>query len=186
MQNVRSLLLCHLMAYFWLVAGNELSADAPNIADAAVVDAATKQRLQELDEYWNRVSRAVQQGDFDAYQATCHASGILVSGKKSFSQPLKTALARWKQEFTDTKNGELRAQVEFRFSKRMGDATTAHETGIFRYESQRKGEKPEVEYIHLEALLLKENGHWRIIMEHQRESSNEQEWHALKSGAFHP
>lgn len=184
MQNIRMLLLCQLMAYFGLGAGNELSADDRKTPDVAVVDAAKKLRLQELDEYWNRVSRAVQQGDFDAYQATCHPSGILVSGKKKFSQPLTTALARWKQEFTDTKNGEIKAQVEFRFSKRLGDATTAYETGIFRYESQRKGEEPKVEYIHLEALLLKENGHWRIMMEHQRESSNETEWHALKSGAF--
>ena len=139
-----------------------------------------KERLRELDAYWAKVSQAVGQGDFEAYCETCHPLGILVSGNKGMSQPLSAALARWKQEFVDTKSGAMKARVDFRFSRRMGDATTAHETGIFRYESQRKGEEPKVEFVRLEALLLKENGRWQIMMEHQRESATEADWQALK------
>ena len=181
MRNVRLILLCLVT-----VAGQTLVAEEAQKPDAAVIDAATAQRLRELDDYWSRVSKAVREGDFEAYQATCHPSGILVSGNKSMSQPLTAALARWKQEFIDTKSGAMKAKVEFRLSKRMGDATTAYETGIFRYESQRPGEDPKVEYVRLEALLLKENGRWQIMMEHQRESTTEQEWQALQKGAGPP
>lgn len=137
-------------------------------------------RLGELDAYWALVSRAVNEGDFEAYTATCHAEGVLVSGSKQMSQPLATALARWRQDFVDTRSGKVKASVEFRFSRRVGDATTAHETGIFCYTSQAPGGPIKREYIHLEALLLKKQDGWKILMENQQGPATEAEWEALK------
>ena len=82
-------------------------------------------RLKELDAFWSKVSRTVREGDFEGYKDTCHADGVLVTGGKKSSQPLAKALARWRQEFLDTKAGKLKANVEFRFSQRLGDETTA-------------------------------------------------------------
>lgn len=137
-------------------------------------------RLAELDAYWAVVSRAVNTGDFDAYAATCHPEGVLVSGGKQTSQPLADALARWKQGFLDTHNGRMKASVAFRFSRRIGDATTAHETGIFRYTSQLGDGLPKSDYIHLEALLVKKADSWKILMENQKGPATEAEWQALK------
>jgi ketosteroid isomerase-like protein len=139
-----------------------------------------RKRLAELDAYWAEVSRAVRTGDFQAYSATTHPEGILVSGTKQYSQPLSAALARWKKDFTATKAGEVQAKVEFRFSRRLGDGTTAHETGIFAYTSHKPGEQPKTEYIHLEALLIKKPDGWKILMENQKSSATEAEWKALK------
>jgi len=138
-------------------------------------------RLAELDAYWANVSRAVNEGDFEAYQATCHDEGVLVGGTKKYSQPLAAALARWKKDFGDTREGRVKAEVAFRFSKRLGDATTAHETGIFRFISQPAGEPPKVEYIHLEGLLVKKQDGWKILMEYQRGPATEAEWQALEN-----
>ena len=137
-------------------------------------------RLAGLDAYWEAVSRAVNTGDFDAYAATCHPEGVLVSGGKQTSQPLAAALARWKQEFLDTRDGKMTASVEFRFSRRIGDATTAHETGIFLYTSQKAGGQPKAEHIHFEALLVKKVDGWKILMENQKGPATEAEWQALK------
>lgn len=137
-------------------------------------------RMAELDGYWAEVSRAVKSGDFVAYAATCHPEGVLVSGAKGMSQPLREALARWKKEFDDTRDGQMAASVEFRLSKRVGDATTAHETGIFRYASQMKGGEAKEEFIHFEALLVKREGGWKILMENQKGTATEAEWEALK------
>lgn len=137
-------------------------------------------RLAELDAYWAAVSRAVRTGDFQAYKATCHPEGILVSGNKKTSHPLAKALARWKQDFTDTKAGRVKASVTFRFSQRLGDETTAHETGIFLYTSQKPGEQPKKEYIHFEGLLTKTKDGWKILMEYQKSSATEAEWEGLK------
>jgi hypothetical protein len=144
------------------------------------LDPVDQRRVAEIDAYWKTVSRAVNEGDFEAYRATCHSEGVLVSGNKRMTQPLSAALARWKQEFVDTKEGKMKASVAFRFSRRLGDATTAHETGIFRYESQRTGAAAVVEYVRFEALLVKRQDAWQIVMENQQESASEDAWKALE------
>lgn len=136
-------------------------------------------RLAELDAYWGEVSRSVREGDFEGYRATCHPEAVLVSGKSKTSYPLTQALARWKSEFDATRAGTMQADVTFRFSQRFGDSTTAHETGIFRYAATNdKGEKT-VEFIHFEALLVKETDGWKIRMEYQKSPATKAEWDAL-------
>ena len=139
----------------------------------------TADRLKELDAYWAEVSRTVGEGDFEGYKATCHPLGVLVSGTKEKSYPLSDALAKWKVEFDNTKAGKMKASVEFRFSKRFGDATTAHETGMFLYKSTNEAGKETAAYIHLIALLLKDENGWQVMMEHQKSVGTKAEWDAL-------
>jgi ketosteroid isomerase-like protein len=136
-------------------------------------------RMKQLDDYWKEVSQAVSSGDFAAYEATCHAEGVLVSGSKKTSSPLADALKRWKKEFDATKSGEMKASVTFKFSQRLGDATTAHETGIFLYTSAGPDGKETKEYIHFEALLAKRDGRWKILMEYQKAKGTREEFEAL-------
>ena len=112
-------------------------------------------RLAELDAYWATVSRAVKEGDFGLYVSTCHKDGVLVSGAKQQCYPLTKALARWKQDFVDAKAGKTITRVVFRFRHRLGDETTAHESGIFLYTAtDADGKQLRKSYIHFEALLL--------------------------------
>ena len=136
-------------------------------------------RIAELNAFWTEVSRSVGEGDFEAYQASCHPEGVLVSGSKKTSSPLSEALVRWKKEFIATKSGAMKASVEFRFSQRLGDATTAHETGIFLYSSANPDGKNVQEYIHFEVLLVKKDGHWKTLMEYQKSKATRNEWDAL-------
>lgn len=136
-------------------------------------------RLAELDAYWGEVSRAVREGDFEGYKATVHKEGILVSGISKKSEPLSEALKRWKQDFENTKAGTKRAIVNFRFTRRLGDATTAHETGIFHYETVDLAGKAVPAYIHFEALLTKKDSQWLILMEYQKSKATLKEWDAL-------
>lgn len=137
------------------------------------------ERLRQLDAYWADVSKAVGSGDFAAYKATCHPEGVLVSGSKKTSQPLADALKRWKREFDATKNGEMKASVQFKFSQRFGDATTAHEAGMFLYSATGADGKETREYIHFEALLVKREGRWQILMEYQKSKGTRAEFEAL-------
>jgi ketosteroid isomerase-like protein len=137
-------------------------------------------RIAGLNGYWAKVSKAVKDGDFASYVSTCHAEAVLVSGTKKQSYPLTQALARWKKEFDDTKAGTRESAVEFRFSQRLGDATTAHETSVFRYSFRQDGAEWQHEYVHLEALLKKDAEGWKILMEYQKSVATEAEWNALK------
>ena len=113
------------------------------LASPPAFSADDESRLTELDAYWAEVSRTVTEGDFEGYKATCHEEGVLVSGVKATSYQLATALKRWKPDFDATKAGETKADVAFLFSQRLGDAETAHETGIVRYTSEKAGGKAE-------------------------------------------
>ena len=149
-------------------------------------DATDRQRLAELNAYWKEVSRCVTEGDFEGYSATCHPSGVLVSSIRGTTQPLTEALSRWKQGFADTRADRIEASVEFRFSKRLNDLTTAHETGIFRYVTIKPGNGTNIEFIQFEGLLLKVNGEWKIVMEHQKSRVTSEAWNALKPTSSQP
>ena len=140
-------------------------------------------RVTGLNAFWSEISRSVREGDFAAYAASCHPEGVLVSGSKKSSSPLSEALARWKKEFIATQSGAMKASVEFRFSQRFGDETTAHETGIFLYSSSGLDGKPKQEYIHFEVLLVKKNGNWLTLMEYQKSQATQKEWDALGHGS---
>ena len=105
----------------------------PVCGNAEEASAIEKARIAELDAYWVVVSKAVKEGDFESYRSTCHPEAVYVNGIRKQSYPLAKALARWKKEFDDTKAGIRKSSVDFRFSQRVGDATTAHETGMFLY-----------------------------------------------------
>jgi hypothetical protein len=141
------------------------------------VDEAT--RLAQLDKFWSEIQATVQNGDYEGYKAKCHPSGILVSVAKKASYPFSKALAGWKQGFLDTKSGKMKAGVEMRFSQRLGDETTAHETGIFHYWTVDEHGTRKDDYVHFEALLVKENG-WQTLMEYQKAPASETEWEKLK------
>jgi hypothetical protein len=136
-------------------------------------------RLAELDAYWKEVSRAVNQGDFEAYKATFHEKAVLVAGTKRVSYPIGQALNRWKTEFVDTKAGDIEASVDFRFSHRFGDTQTAHEAGVFLYTQKKKGAEAIAEYYAFEALLVKEEGNWLMLMEYQMKAVPKEEWDKL-------
>lgn len=146
----------------------------------STVDNTPKDRINQLDEYWAEVSRSVNEGDFLAYKATCDDEGVLVAGTGKKAYPLAKALSKWKQEFDDTKSGKMKAGVSFRFSQRLGDETTAHETGMFLYYQIKPDGTKKEEYIHLEALLLKKADGWKIAMEYQKSKGTKAEWDKLK------
>ena len=135
-------------------------------------------RIAELDNYWREVSRTISEGDFEAYAATFHEKATLVSDINGEAYPIATALSRWKKDFDDTKAGLRKSSVEFRFRKRLGDSTTAHESGIFFYFYEVNGERKDY-YINFEGLLVKEDT-WKMMMEYQKSQATKEDWDMLK------
>ena len=132
----------------------------------------------ELDAYWSSLAKTVSEGNYDGYTAGYHPDAVLVSVSSGNSYPISQAFAGWKQGFDDTKAGRMKAGVEFRFTQRLNDATTAHETGMFRYWAQPAGQEPEVMLVHFEALLVKKGGKWLTVMEYQKTPAGQAEWDA--------
>lgn len=159
----------HLLSFFLLHA---LTGFSQNSAGK------DRDRLTELNAFWQEVSRTIEEGDFEGYAATFHEKATLVSGISDKAYPIATALAGWKKEFDDTKSGVRKSSVTFKFSKRLGDATTAYESGIFYYSFEQDREKNGY-YIHFDGLLVKD-GTWKMMMEYQKSPATKEEWDALK------
>jgi len=151
----------------YAVAGLLLSLPAAGLA----------QVTEELDSFWEEAARTVEEGDFDGYAALYHPDAILVTDG-SGSQPIASALAGWKQLFVDTYEGRASAAVTFRFTDRLNDETTAHETGLFLYSFRPKDGDESVSAVHFTALLVKKDGAWFMLMEHQKAAATDAEWQA--------
>lgn len=152
-------------------------------SQAAPASRADSARLVELNRYWAEVARTVREGDFEGYAASYHPDAVCVftTGKNKRSSAISQQLAQWKSGFVDTKAGKVKNNVEFRFSQRVGDATSAHETGIFYFTSMdANGKVLSSGSVHFEGLLVKRNGVWLSLMEYQKTRATEQEWDALK------
>ena len=140
-------------------------------------------RIAELDRYWKQLNKTVIEGDFEGYKNCFHEDAVIVfaSGKNKTTVPINTALEGWKDGFKKTKEGKIKVNVEFRFSQRIGNETTAHETGIFIFTSTDIiGEKSNKSIIPFEMLLVKRNGRWYGLMEYQKPFASQQEWDALQ------
>lgn len=140
-------------------------------------------RLSELDHFWAEVSRTVHDGDFEGYAATYHEDAVVVftTGENKASVAIANALANWKQGFIDTKEGKTQPSVEFRFSQRVGDENTAHETGIFSFQSNDVSDTINPKrFIHFNALLVKRNNVWLMVMEYQKSKATQEEWDLLE------
>jgi ketosteroid isomerase-like protein len=139
-------------------------------------------RLVELDRYWDAYVQAVKEGDFEGLKSLYHNDAVLVKAASVIqtSIPIDMALAEWKEGIDNTKKGKQIDEVEFRFSQRIGNETTAHETGIFMFTSIDNDSKVKVKYlVHFEMLMIREISGWHALMEHQKSDATQEEWDAL-------
>ena len=133
-------------------------------------------RITELNTYWNVVKEKVEAGDVLGYGTTFHEDGILVSDRGEVCYPLKEALHKWKEGLAKTKKGLTKVKLDFRFSERTGDSTTAFERGIFRHDLLDENGERVVRFIHFDALLTKKKGKWQLMLEHQKLPTTKEEW----------
>jgi uncharacterized protein (TIGR02246 family) len=138
------------------------------------------QTTAELDAYWAELSRTVADGDYEGYARLYHPDAVLVSLGSQSSYPIAQALAGWKQGFLDTQAGNAEAGVAFRFTQRLHDETTAHETGMFRYTFTPADGTPGVALVHFESLLVRKDGEWLMVMEYQQAAATDEEWQAAR------
>lgn len=141
---------------------------------------AEAQVTAELDGFWAEMSRTVAEGDFEGYARLYHPDAVLVSLGAKTSYPIAQALAGWKQGFVDTNEGRATAGVVLRFTQRLHDETTAHETGMFRYSFTPADGSPAVATVHFESLLVRKDGKWLMMMEYQQAPATDEEWEAAK------
>lgn len=142
----------------------------------------TNQHTNELNKFWEMLSKTVKEGDFEGYSSLYHNDAVIIftTGSNKVSLSIGETLAGWKEGFAKTKAGKQKDNVEFRFSQRIGNANTAHETGIFHFTSTgNSGEVLADIFVHFEMLFVKKDGKWLATMEYQKSNATQAEWDAL-------
>ena len=135
--------------------------------------------INELDVAWDKLEQTVSNGDFRSFKSVYHHDAVLVNGITKNSYPIKKAFEGWKQGFVDTKSEEIIANLDVKFSERLFDEFTAHETGIFHYYTINKNGDKNDTYVHFESLWVKKNNKWKMVMEYQKSRTTETEWNSL-------
>jgi hypothetical protein len=133
---------------------------------------------QEIDRtVWSVISKTVAEDDIVGMGKLYAPDAVLVTPKET--TPIKQALDRWGRDMVAAKGRGDRATVEFRFSVRQDNATTAFEAGMFKYTQITKAGVSKPQYIPFEALLVKTGGQWRMLMERQLPAVTQAEWDKL-------
>jgi hypothetical protein len=96
------------------------------------------------------------------------------------TQPIKETLEGWGRDMVAAKARGSRATVEFRFSRRQDDATTAFDAGIFKYSVIEKSGASVSKFYPFEELLARTDGKWRVLMERQFAEVTRAEWDKLQ------
>jgi ketosteroid isomerase-like protein len=134
----------------------------------------------ELDALWANVARSVATGDADLYLSTYHPDAIFVSTRRGITRTVAEDVEANRAAWNDTRDGRARRSVEFRFTERLNNATSAHEVGIFRYASTEADGTTRVALIHFEAALVKKDGVWLQLLELQTSDATAEEWEAAR------
>jgi len=129
------------------------------------------------NDVWRVFVRTVATDDIAGMGAVYLPNAVLVNPRATAS--IKDTLERWGKDMVDAKAKGSKATVEFRFSRRQDDATTAFEAGIFKYTVIDKSGAGSPKFYPFEELLVKTNGKWRVAMERQFAEVTPAEWDKL-------
>jgi len=137
------------------------------------------QSTQDIDrDVWSVFVATVASDDIVRMGEAYFPNAVVVM--PSTTSPIKETLDRWGKDMVAAKAKGNRATVEFRFSRRQDDATTAFEAGIFRYTVIEKSGTRTSKCYPFEALLGKTNGKWRVLMERQLAEVSQDAWDKLQ------
>jgi hypothetical protein len=148
-----------------------LTAPGPAIAQ-------TESIVAELDAFWAGVVKSVVEWSLPAQKATYHPDAVGMYGTAD-SYTTSSIWAGFAKREADTSAVEAldrRRILEFRFSSRVHDASTAHEVGLYHFWAEGR----EHYYGTVDSYLVKKDGRWLILVEIQLEPPmTKADWDAL-------
>jgi ketosteroid isomerase-like protein len=138
---------------------------------------ATASALEIDRDVWSVFVATVAADDIVGMGRAYFPDAVLVSPKGT--RPIKETLEGWGRDMVAARARGDKATVEFRFSRRQDDSTTAFEAGIFKYTVIAKSGASTSKFYPFEELLVKTNGKWQVLMERQFDLVTQDAWDKL-------
>ena len=133
----------------------------------------------EIDRVWSELVLSVKKGDFSKYKTFYHEDAVLISQANQTTATIKDAFVRWEEGFRQTRSGKIKTNLEVRFKKRLADKKTFFEEGMLKYWTTDCEGNDNISYLEFEAVWIKRDKEWLMIMENQKSFSDEIEWNKL-------
>ncbi|NIM02080.1 MAG: SgcJ/EcaC family oxidoreductase [Acidobacteria bacterium] len=133
---------------------------------------------------WDVIRRTVVESDIEGMAATYHPDAVFVF--PGGTRLIREQLAEWGRDMVEMKAAGTTAKVAFRFTERQVDEHTAFEVGMFKYTATTKSGESTSYHVPFEALLVKKDGRWLMMMERQHAQVGEDAWNAsqpLRAGS---
>jgi len=147
------------------------------VSDGASQSAAASSSAEIDRDVWSVFVATVAADDIVGMGRAYFPDAVLVSPKGT--RPIKATLEGWGRDMVAAKARGDKATVEFRFSRRQDDSTTAFEAGIFKYTVIARSGASTPKFYPFEELLVKTDGKWRVLMERQFDLVTEDAWDKL-------
>jgi len=148
------------------------------VGSAGASQTATSSSAPDIDrEVWSVFVATVATDDIAGMGRVYFPDAVLVS--PNGTRPIKDTLEGWGRDMVAAKARGDKATVEFRFSRRQDDSTTAFEAGIFKYTVIARSGASTPKFYPFEELLVKTDGKWRVLMERQFDLVTEDAWDKL-------
>ena len=148
------------------------------VASDSASQTATASSAREIDrDVWSVFVATVAADDIAGMGRAYFPDAVLVSPKGT--RPIKETLEGWGRDMVAARARGDKATVEFRFSRRQDDSTTAFEAGIFKYTVIAKSGAGTSKFYPFEELLVKTDGKWRVLMERQFDLATQDAWDKL-------
>ena len=147
------------------------------VSDGASQSAAASSSAEIDRDVWSVFVATVAADDIVGMGRAYFPDAVLVSPKGT--RPIKATLEGWGRDMVAAKARGDKATVEFRFSRRQDDSTTAFEAGIFKYTVIARSGASTPKFYPFEELLVKTDGKWRVLMERQFDPVTGDAWDKL-------
>jgi len=147
------------------------------VSDGASQSAAASSSAEIDRDVWSVFVATVAADDIVGMGRAYFPDAVLVSPKGT--RPIKATLEGWGRDMVAARARGDKATVEFRFSRRQDDSTTAFEAGIFKYTVIARSGASTPKFYPFEELLVKTDGKWRVLMERQFDLVTEDAWDKL-------
>lgn len=149
-----------------------------SVVSAGASQTSTATSARDIDrDVWSVFVATVAADDIVGMGRVYFPDGVLVTPTKT--QPIKDTLDGWGRDMVAAKARGDKATVEFRFSRRQDDGTTAFDAGIFKYTVIAKSGVSTPKFYPFEELMVKTNGKWRVLMERQFAMVTQDAWDKL-------
>ena len=161
-----------------LTLGAPLAVAGSSAVGARQTPASVAASTVEIDrEIWTALVESVKTDNITQMAGTYAPDAVLVTPVTT--KAMRDALAGWGRDMVTNKAKGTTARVEFRFSRRLDGATTAFEAGLFNYTTIDSAGVAKPGIYPFEELLVKQDGHWRILMERQFAAATQADWDTL-------